>query len=62
MTRQSFVDADKRRAPEEVGRAILGYRDKIRPAGSDMVPLWAALLRLAAVYGSIKMALYQSSK
>jgi hypothetical protein len=52
LARQSIIDADKRRAPEEVGRAILGYRDNNTSRGVAYGALWAALVRLAAVYGS----------
>jgi hypothetical protein len=62
LARQSIVDADRRRAPEEVGRAILGYRDNNTSRGVAYGALWAALVRLAAVYGSKTISLYQSSK
>jgi hypothetical protein len=44
--RQSIVDADNRRAPEEVGRAIMGYPDNNTSCG---VALWCALGRAGEV-------------
>jgi hypothetical protein len=51
LAKQSILDADNRRAPEDVGRAILGYRDNSTSRGVAYGALWAALVRLAAVYG-----------
>jgi len=50
LAQQSILDADKRRPPEQIGRAILGYRDNNTSRGVAYGALWAALVRLAAVY------------
>jgi hypothetical protein len=50
LAEQSALAAEKRRAPEEVGRDILGYRDANTSRGVAYGALWAALVRAAAVY------------
>jgi hypothetical protein len=53
LAEQSAVAAEKRRAPEEIGREILGYRDANTSRGVAYGALWAALVRAAAVYGRV---------
>jgi hypothetical protein len=50
LAQQSILEADKHRAPEEVGRGILGYRDGNTSRGVAYGALWAALVRAEAVY------------
>jgi hypothetical protein len=50
LAQQSMLEAEDRRAPEEVGRTILGYRDNNTSRGVAYGALWAALVRAKAVY------------
>ena len=47
---QSVRASENSRTPEEIGRQILGYRDSNTSRGVAYGALWAALVRVAAVY------------
>ena len=48
LAEQSVNAANK--SPEEIGREILGYRDSNTSRGVAYGAVWAALVRVAAVY------------
>jgi hypothetical protein len=50
LAQQSILEADKRCAPEDVGRGTLGYRDGNTSRGVAYGALWAALVRAEAAY------------
>ena len=53
LAQQSMLEAKDRRAPEEVGRAILGYRDNNTSRGVAYGALWAALVRAQTAYAVV---------
>jgi hypothetical protein len=53
LAQQSIFEAENRRAPEEVGRAILGYRDNNTSRGVAYGALWAALVRAQTAYAVV---------
>jgi hypothetical protein len=50
LAEQAMAEAEGRRRPEDVGRAILGYRDANTSRGVAYGALWAALVRVANAY------------
>jgi hypothetical protein len=53
LAQQSMVQAEKCRAPEKVGRAILGYRDSSTSRGVAHGALWTALVRAQTAYAVV---------
>jgi hypothetical protein len=50
LAEQTLKQATEPRAPEEIGREILNYRDDTISRGVAYGALWAALVRVAAIY------------